>query len=45
LALGHRQAQRSDLSVGEYVCRAKVIGITWPVPEEIDDAELERLGR
>ena len=32
-------------TVGEYVCRAKVIGITWPVPEEIDDAELERLGR
>jgi len=29
-------------TVGEYVCRAKVIGITWPVPEEIDDAELER---
>ena len=23
-------------------CRAKVIGITCPVPEEIDDAELER---
>ena len=21
-------------TVGEYVCRAKVIGITWPVPEE-----------
>src|SRR4051812_26579104 len=29
-------------TVGEYICRAKVIGITWPVPEEIDDAELER---
>src|SRR3954454_17786094 len=29
-------------TVGEYVCRAKVIGITWPVPQEIDDAELER---
>jgi transposase len=28
--------------VGEYVRRAAVIGITWPVPEEIDDAELER---
>jgi transposase len=28
--------------VGEYVRRAGVIGITWPVPEEIDDAELER---
>jgi transposase len=28
--------------VGEYVRRAGVIGITWPVPGEIDDAELER---
>ena len=28
--------------VGEYVRRAGVIGITWPLPEEIDDAELER---
>src|SRR3977135_1687098 len=28
--------------VGEYVRRAGVIGVTWPVPEEIDDAELER---
>jgi len=27
--------------VGEYVRRAGVIGITWPVPEEID-AELDR---
>jgi transposase len=28
--------------VGEYLRRAGVIGITWPVPEEIDDAELDR---
>jgi transposase len=28
--------------VGEYVRRARVIGVTWPVPEAIDDAELER---
>jgi transposase len=28
--------------VGEYVRRAGVLGITWPVPEAIDDAELER---
>jgi transposase len=28
--------------IGEYVRRAGVIGITWPVPEEIDDAALER---
>jgi transposase len=29
-------------AVGEFVARAKVIGITWPVPSEISDAELER---
>src|SRR5258705_8717721 len=27
---------------GEYVRRAEVIGITWPVPDGIDDAALER---
>jgi hypothetical protein len=30
-------------AVCEYVDRAKVIGITWPIAPEIDDAELERL--
>ena len=29
-------------AVGEYVRRAAVVGITWPIPDEIDDAELER---
>jgi transposase len=29
-------------AVGAFVARAKVIGITWPVPPEISDAELER---
>src|ERR1700751_407104 len=29
-------------AVGGDVRRAGVIGLTWPVPEEIDDAELER---
>jgi hypothetical protein len=28
--------------IGEYLRRAGVIGITWPVPEAMDDAELER---
>src|SRR5262245_44893091 len=28
-------------TVGEFVARAKVIGITWPIPPEISDAELE----
>jgi transposase len=29
-------------AVGEYVRRAAVAGLGWPIPEEIDDAELER---
>ena len=29
-------------AVNEYVSRARVIGITWPIPAEISDAELER---
>src|SRR3954452_22076393 len=29
-------------TVAEYLCRATVIGLTWPVPPELDDAALER---
>lgn len=29
-------------AVGEYLRRAAAIGITWPVPDGIDDVELER---
>jgi len=29
-------------AVCEYVNRARVIGITWPIPQEITDAELEQ---
>ncbi len=29
-------------TIGDYLRRTAVIGITWPVPVEIDDAELER---
>jgi hypothetical protein len=29
-------------AIAEYVRRAAVIGITWPIPEEIDDTALER---
>jgi transposase len=29
-------------AVAEYVRRAAVIGITWPIPVELDDAALER---
>jgi hypothetical protein len=32
----------SRSTVGEYLRRAAVIGITWPAPEGLDDAELER---
>src|SRR5215475_10949290 len=32
----------SRSTVGEYRLRAAVIGITWPVPEGMDDGELER---
>ena len=32
----------SRSTVGEYLRRAAVIGITWPAPEGVDDAELER---
>jgi len=32
----------SRSTVGEYLRRAAVVGITWPVPEGLDDAELER---
>jgi transposase len=28
-------------AVGEFVARARVIGITWPIPAEISDVELE----
>ena len=32
----------SRSTVGEYLRRAAVIGITWPMPEGLDDTELER---
>ena len=30
-------------AIAEYVRRAAVTGITWPIPEELDDTALERL--
>jgi hypothetical protein len=30
-------------TVGEYLRRAKDAGLTWPLPEDMDDASLERL--
>ena len=37
-----RSVSVSTAYFGEYLRRAAVIGITWPVPAELDDAELER---
>jgi len=46
LGLSVRQVREATgvgkTAVSEYVARAKVIGITWPIPPEISDAELER---
>src|SRR5258708_1189655 len=29
-------------AVGEYIRRAAVVGITWPIPDDLDDTTLER---
>ena len=42
---GHRIAAMVGVSrhtVAEYLRRAAVVGITWPVPAALDDAALER---
>jgi transposase len=42
---GHRIAAAVGISrytVAEYLRRASVVGITWPVPLELDDTALER---
>ncbi len=45
LGLSVRQVREATgvgkTAVCEYVSRAKVVGITWPIPPEISDAELE----
>ena len=45
LGLSVRQVREATgvgkTAVCEYVNRARVIGITWPIPPEIGDAELE----
>ena len=47
LGLSVRQVREATgvgkTAVSEYVSRAKVVGITWPIPPEISDAALERL--
>src|ERR1700733_11047404 len=46
LGLSVRQVREATgvgkTAVSEYVSRARVIGITWPIPPEITDAELEQ---
>ena len=46
LGLSVRQVREATgvgkTAVSEYVSRARVVGITWPIPPEITDAELER---
>jgi transposase len=46
LGLSVRQVREATgvgkTAVSEYVRRARVVGITWPIPPEISDAELER---
>ena len=42
---GHQIAAAVGVSrytVAEYLRRAAVVGITWPVPPDLDDAALER---
>jgi transposase len=47
LGLSVRQVREATgvgkTAVSEYVNRAKVVGVTWPIPPEISDAELDRL--
>ena len=47
LGMSYRQISEATgvgkTQVGEYLRRAEVIGITWPLPEAMDDAELDRL--
>jgi DNA-binding transcriptional regulator LsrR (DeoR family) len=47
-ACGHSERRIADAlgisryTVAEYLRRAAVIDLTWPVPPELDDAALER---
>src|ERR1700704_4868781 len=47
LAMSYREISEATgvgkTQVGEYLLRAEVIGITWPLPEAMNDAELDRL--
>jgi transposase len=38
-----RSCQISHSTVGEYLKRAEAAGLSWPLPEELDEEKLERL--
>ena len=38
-----RSCQLSHSTVGEYLKRAEAAGLSWPLPEELDEEKLERL--
>ncbi len=38
-----RSIKASPSTVGDYLRRAKVAGVTWPLPTGLDEASLERL--
>ena len=46
LKLTHRQIAASTgvarSSIVDYLARAEAAGLSWPLPEDVDDAELER---
>ena len=46
LGMSYRQISKATgvgkTQAAEYVRRAVVAGVTWPVPDEVDDAELDR---
>ena len=41
-AIAARSLGTSPSTVGDYLRRAKVAGLSWPLPESVDDARLER---
>ena len=40
-----RTLQLGGGTVSEYLARAKVAGLDWPLPDDLDDAALERILR
>jgi hypothetical protein len=43
---GRQIAQSCDMArstVADYLCRARIKGLSWPLPEELDDTAVEHL--